>query len=86
VVPVQPIGELDAGRQKERFEWWAGAGQERRLIPQERALYDIGPMSAPGLETKLNVHRERSDIFERGYDLSVEATQRHNGRRLFRAD
>jgi hypothetical protein len=33
----------------EETTWWAGAGQERRLVPQQRALSEIGPMSAAGL-------------------------------------
>jgi hypothetical protein len=36
-------------KRKARFELLAGIGQERRLIPQERALSEISPMSAPCL-------------------------------------
>ncbi|MGO8781505.1 MAG: hypothetical protein ACLQKK_21735 [Rhodomicrobium sp.] len=37
-------------RQEARFELWAGTGQERRLIPQKRALSEIGRTSGLGLE------------------------------------
>ena len=37
---------------KEAFEWPTGTGQEGRLIPQKRALPEIGQISAIGLEPK----------------------------------
>jgi len=36
------------GKEKGAFEGWAGAGQERRLILQQQALSEIGPISAFG--------------------------------------
>jgi hypothetical protein len=48
--PRLSIRKVDVDKRRERFEWWAGACQERQLITQQRgALSKISPMSAPGV-------------------------------------
>ena len=47
-------------KEKERFECGADARQERRLMTQQRALSEIRPMSAAGLEQAC-----RADTMER---------------------
>ena len=47
--PRQPIKKVDWEKRKERFEWLVATGQERRLVPQKRALSEIGRMAALGL-------------------------------------
>jgi hypothetical protein len=49
----QPIRKVDVEKRKERFEWPAGTGQERRLNPQKRALSKIGRTSGLGLTRPL---------------------------------
>ena len=44
--PEEAYQKVDVEKRKKRFE---GTGQEQRLIPQERALPEIGQISAPGL-------------------------------------
>jgi hypothetical protein len=56
--PEEAYQKVDVKKRKKRLE---GTGQEQRLIPQERALPEIGQISAVGLpETISNVWRERS--------------------------
>jgi hypothetical protein len=47
--PGQPIRKLDAEKRKDRFEWPAGTGQERRLVLQQRHSWESAPSSVRGL-------------------------------------
>ena len=45
----EAIRKVDVEKRKERFDWRAVTGLEQPLIPQQRALSEISPMSAAGL-------------------------------------
>jgi hypothetical protein len=47
--PGPPIRKVDVEREKERFDWWAGAAQEWQFISKYRPLLEIGLTSALGL-------------------------------------